>query len=58
MSWQKCERPKTAKAQIDMLWDAAFNHIPSKLRWLDIKLDFILVFTALILGLLGIIIAR
>ena len=58
MNCKHIEKPKTTKAQMDLVWRQAFNHIPSKLNWLDMKLNFILVFTALILGLLGVLIAR
>lgn len=52
MGKRKEDKPNTLEEQISMLWEACFNHIPSQLKWLDIKLTFILTFVALILGLL------
>lgn len=49
------EKPETMKAQVDMLWDAVFNHIPTKLNWQNIKLNFIMTFIALILALQAVI---
>jgi len=49
-------KPKTQKGQIDMLWEACFNHLPTRLKWVDTKVSFILGFTALILGLLGVLV--
>lgn len=51
------DKPKTQKAQIDMLWDACFNHIPSKLKWMNLKINMVLTFGAFALALLGIVIA-
>lgn len=50
------EKPKTTKTQIEMIWSQCFNHIPSRLKWLDLKLNFVLVFMGLILALLAVII--
>lgn len=46
-------RPKDEKEQGDMIWDACFNHLPHRLAWLNIKINFILVFMAIELGLTG-----
>ncbi len=46
------EKPKSEESQISMLWDAVYNHIPTQIKWLNVKLTFILTFVALILGLL------
>jgi len=51
-------KPKTTKAQIDMIWDALFNEIPHKFKWQDVKINFILVFVALILTMIGILVVR
>lgn len=51
------DKPKTQKAQINMIWDALFNEIPHRLKWQDIKINFILVFVALILTGMGILLA-
>ena len=49
---KKKQKPVTTKEQINLIWEAVFNHIPSQLHWQDIKINFILVFVALILGML------
>jgi len=50
------DKPESMKGQIDMLWDAVYNHIPTRLKWQDVKLNFILGFLGLILTLLAVII--
>ena len=57
MNYKCIKKPTKMSAQIDMVWDELFNHIPSRLRWQDVKLNFLLGFVALILGLLGVLIA-
>ena len=52
------DKPQTMKEQVDMLWDAVYNHIPSKLRWQNVKLNFILTFMALVLALQAVLILR
>ena len=51
-------KPKTIEAQIDQIWTEVFNHIPSQFRWMDMKLNFVLGFMALVVGLLAVVIAR
>jgi hypothetical protein len=51
------KKPATQKAQIDMLWDGVFNHLPHRLDILGIKVNMMLAFGAGGLALLGIIIA-
>ena len=46
------EKPEKQKDQIAQLWDAVYNHIPTQLRWQNIKINFILVFVGLILAAL------
>ena len=48
------EKPKTMKEQIDQLWEACFNHIPSRLKWMDTKIAFILAFIAIVMVLVSI----
>ena len=45
------------KGQIDALWDVCANHIITSLRWQDIKMNFLLGFLGLVMGLLAVIIA-
>ncbi len=47
-------KPEKQKDQIGMLWDAVYNHIPTRLKWQDIKLNFILGLIALVLVFLGV----
>jgi len=58
MKQQRLEKPTTMKVQIDELWNQCFNHLPSMIRLVNLKVTFTLVFLGLILGLLGILIAR
>ncbi len=51
------EKPETQEEQINMLWDGVFNHLPHRLAWLNIKINFILTFMAIELGLTGFAIA-
>lgn len=51
------EKPNATKDQVSMLWDAVYNHLPSRLSWQDKKISFVLAITGLSLGLLGVIIA-
>ena len=52
------DKPKSSKGQVDMLWDAVFNHIPTALRamekWNNVRFGFLMGFMALIVALLGI----
>lgn len=49
------EKPKTQREQVDTLWDIVANHLWHKMYWLDIKLNFLLAFIAVILTLLGLV---
>ena len=51
------EKPKTEKAQISILWDIISNHIIHRLNWQDIKMNFILGLTGLILALCAVMIS-
>ncbi len=51
-------KPKTTKGQIEALWTIVTNDIPHRFRWLDIKLNFILVFMAVVLAFLGILVVN
>ena len=52
------EKPKTTKDQINMIWDALFNAIPHHLKSQDIRINFILAFMALVLGLMAVMLIR
>ncbi len=52
------KKPKTTKAQVDTLWDIVCNHIMSRLKWQDVKLNFILAFLAILMGLVTIVLAK
>jgi len=55
MKLETPEKPEEEKAQISMLWDAVWNHIPHQLAFIDTKFNFVFVFMGLVLALLGII---
>lgn len=42
---------------MDMVWDAVFNHIPHRLDRQDLKLNLILAFGGISVGLIGVVIA-
>ena len=52
------DKPEREDEQISMLWDAVYNHIPHRLDFLNVKINFILAFIALVLALLGVIILK
>lgn len=54
---EKPQKPKDRDEQISMIWDALYNHVFHRLKMQDIKINFIFGFLALILGLLGILVA-
>jgi len=54
MKNQMPEKPKTTKGQVDALWDICSNHILGRLRWQDVKLNFILGFMGLVMVVLGV----
>ena len=58
MNYKKLAKPTTMEGQVDMLWDIVANHLLSKTGFLDWKLNFVLVFLALVLALLAILISR
>lgn len=47
------EKPETHDDQMDMVWTALFNHIPTQLYWMNTKMTFILTFMALVLVLVA-----
>lgn len=47
------EKPKSQKDMIDQMWWMLHNHIPSILNFQNLKINFILVFMALVLGLVA-----
>lgn len=58
-------KPIRTNDQVSIIWDILANHLPHclydinhKIWWTNLKLNFILGFMALIVGLLGVIIAR
>ncbi len=50
--------PETMGEKLDVLYAFVCNHMNHRVKWLDIQQKFILVFLALILGLLGIIVSN
>lgn len=55
MKNQTPEKPDKQKDQISMLWDACFNDIPHRLKWQDVKINFILGFMGVVLTLIAVI---
>ena len=48
------DKPKTHDEQMDMIWEACFNHIPTRLGWVDLKVNFILAFIGIVLALVAV----
>ena len=46
------EKPQTLDEQVSMIWDAVFNHIFHRLKFQDIKINFILTFLGLMIAIL------
>ena len=60
INYKPPEKPKSLEDQISMMWDAVYNHIPClfekqerQSKWQELKINFILVFVALILASLA-----
>lgn len=51
------EKPKDRDEQISMIWDFLFGHVFHRIRFQDIKINFILVFVGILLGLLTVLLA-
>lgn len=51
------KKPEDKDEQISMIWDALYNHVFHRLKTQDMKINFMFAFIALILALLGILIA-
>ena len=51
------KKPEDKDQQISMIWDALYNHVFHRLKTQDLKINFIFGFLALILALLGVLIA-
>ena len=43
--------------QIEMLWDACFNHLPTRLDFLNMKLNFLLGMAGIMIALMTLMIA-
>lgn len=53
----KPQKPKTIEEQVSMIWDALYNDVFHKLKFQDIKVNFILAFLGLLLTALGVMLA-
>ena len=49
------DKPKTQKEQIETMWEFLFNDCWHRLKWQDIKINFILAFMGIVLTLLALI---
>ncbi len=47
------DKPNKQKDQISDLWDAVFNHLPTQISWLNVKMNFTLVIMGIILALIA-----
>ena len=53
-------KPESPNEQVSMMWDFLYNHLPSRLNkqdykilWQDRKINFILVFVAILVACFG-----
>ena len=60
-SGDETTKPLTLEEKIDLIWDACFNHLPSlfagcetRLKWQDVKMNFLLALLAIILAFLAV----
>lgn len=44
------EKPDTQEKKVDMIWDFCFNHLPSRLWFQDIKINFLLALLAILIA--------
>lgn len=51
-------KPKTTKEQIDMVWVACFNDLPSQITLLDRKFNFTLALLGVIIALVAVVLVR
>jgi len=58
MNYNNTKKPKTQKEQVDLIWDFLFNHLVHKIKFIDLKIGFILAFLTLMLALLSVLIFR
>jgi hypothetical protein len=47
-------KPKSAAKQREMLWDGVFNHIPTRLNWIDLQIKFIMLLIAAMIALIAV----
>lgn len=52
------KKPETQKEQISMLWDFVTNHIFTRVCTHDMKINFILILTGLILAFIAILVSK
>ena len=45
------EKPESHDDQMDMVWIAIFNHMPTQLGWLNTKMTFLLSFMGVLVAL-------
>ncbi len=47
------DKPDKQKDQLSELWDAVYNHLPTRINWLDIKINFILALLGVVIALIA-----
>lgn len=58
MNYKNTKKPKAQREQVDLIWDFVFNHLAHKIKFIDLKIGFILAFIAIMLALLGVLVFR
>jgi len=48
------DKPDKQKDQISELWDACFNHLPTHIRWLNVKVNFILAMIGVVMAMVAV----
>jgi hypothetical protein len=57
-NFKNVKKPQKQEEQIDLIWEYLFNYLLHKVRFMDLKIGFILGFITLMLALLGILIFK
>ena len=58
MKDKNTNKPESQEEQISVIWDFLFNHLAHRVKFIDLKIAFILGFLTLILALLGVLIVK
>lgn len=58
MDFKNTKKPESQEEQVSLLWDFVFNFLSHKLRFIDLKIGFVLTLITIILALIGVLILK